>query len=214
MVAVVRDTTINGRTQTLPIQVTRRVYTMWIQLACINATTPARVTCNPIRPGRVGSTRYFPYQPGFTSALEFNRPLTQNSDILLTASPMQVAARTLTQRDLDAVRVVPNPFIVQSEYDRLQPNGSTTSRIYFFTRVPPEGMLRIYTVSGQLVLQLSWTPADLVTTGNGAPHGELPYNLRTREGLDLASGLYVYVLTARGPNANGRAGRGKFVVIR
>jgi hypothetical protein len=62
--------------------------------------------------------------------------------------------------------------------------------------------------------QLSWTKEDLVVSANNAAHGDLPYNLRTREGLDLASGLYVFVLTAKGPNANGQVARGKFVVIR
>jgi hypothetical protein len=75
-------------------------------------------------------------------------------------------------------------------------------------------MLRIYSVSGQLMQQLSWTASDLVASGNNSPHGDLPYNLRTREGLDLGSGLYLFVLTARGPNANGKVARGKFVVIR
>ena len=38
--------------------------------------------------------------------------------------------------------------------------------------------------------------------------------LRTREGLDMGSGLYLYVLTATGPGANGQVARGKFVIIR
>ena len=62
--------------------------------------------------------------------------------------------------------------------------------------------------------QLSWTQSDLLASGNNSPHGDLPFNLRTKEGLDLMSGLYVYVLTATGANANGKVARGKFVVIR
>ena len=52
-------------------------------------------------------------------------------------------------------------------------------------------------------------------TGPGAQvNGDLPYNLRTREGLELGSGLYMYVLTGTGPNAKGFTARGKFVIIR
>jgi hypothetical protein len=180
---------------------------------CASNVTPPRLTCNPIRRGPHGASDYAPYRDGYTSVLTLDRPFDQNSEMLLTASPARTAARPLTRADLGLVRVVPNPFVVQSAYDRTSANGLTTARI-LFVNVPPEGMLRIYTISGQMVQQLSWTPADLVASGDHSPHGDLPYNLRTREGRDLAGGLYMFVLTARGSNANGQVGRGKFVVIR
>ena len=69
-------------------------------------------------------------------------------------------------------------------------------------------MLRIYSVSGQFLQQLVWTPADL----NGT--GDLAWNLVTREGTDVAAGLYIYVITAKGANAGSPVARGKFVIIR
>jgi len=84
------------------------------------------------------------------------------------------------------------------------------SRPLIFQGVPPQGVIRIYTVSGQLVQQLSWTPADL-----GGDNGDLQYNLRTREGLELAGGLYLFMVT--GKDVNGKElgqHMGKFVVIR
>jgi hypothetical protein len=80
--------------------------------------------------------------------------------------------------------------------------------------MPAEGRLKIYTVSGQFVQQLSWTASDLVATGSGLMTGDLPYNLRSREGLDIGSGLYIAVITPTGPNANGKTVSKKFVVIR
>jgi hypothetical protein len=38
--------------------------------------------------------------------------------------------------------------------------------------------------------------------------------LRTREGTDLSSGLYIYVITATGAGGKKQTARGKFVVIR
>ncbi len=78
-----------------------------------------------------------------------------------------------------------------------------------FTHVPPNGVIRIYTVSGQFVQQLNWKPDDL----NG--RGDLFFNLRTREGNEMSAGLYLYVLTAKDLDGNdiGEA-RGKFVVIK
>ena len=64
-------------------------------------------------------------------------------------------------------------------------------------------------MSGQLVQQLSWTPQDL----NGT--GDLLWNLRTREGLEVAGGLYMFRVTGR--DANGKevgSHMGKFVIIR
>jgi hypothetical protein len=72
----------------------------------------------------------------------------------------------------------------------------------------------VYSVSGQLMQQLSWTAADLQNRETGQTSGDLPFILRTREGLDMGSGLYLYVLTATGPGANGQVARGKFVIIR
>jgi hypothetical protein len=74
--------------------------------------------------------------------------------------------------------------------------------------VPSSGLIRVYSVSGQFLQQITWTAADL----NGT--GDLPWNLRTREGLDLATGLYIYVLTAKDDNGRNLTHRGKFVVIR
>jgi hypothetical protein len=85
--------------------------------------------------------------------------------------------------------------------------------------------------------QLTWTESDLIASVNGSQHGDLVYNLRSREGLDLSSGLYVFVMTAKGAQADmpcvnpetGQAmrdpetnrplkcenvARGKFVIIR
>jgi hypothetical protein len=69
-------------------------------------------------------------------------------------------------------------------------------------------------VSGQYLQQLTWTASDLLRTGNNSVSGDLPYNLRTREGIDLGSGLYLYVLTATGSKGKDQVQRGKFVVIR
>jgi hypothetical protein len=66
----------------------------------------------------------------------------------------------------------------------------------------------VFSLSGQYLQQLSWTEADLNSTG------DLPYNLRTREGTDLASGLYIFVITAENGSGGKQFARGKFVVIR
>jgi hypothetical protein len=209
---VVHDSLVNGQIQRLPIQVKRRVYGAALVFGCTSNTAPARITCNPIKSGLAASD-YQTYKNGYVATLTFNRPFDQNSEVVLTASPADFGAGPLTAKVLGQIKVVPNPFVVASAFDLVNASGVGAARV-LFVNVPQEGLLRIYTVSGQMVQQLSWTPGDLVASGDNTTHGDLPYNLKTREGRDLASGLYLFVLTAHGANANGKVARGKFVVIR
>ena len=213
-VVVLHDTTVNGRAQKLPIPVRRSMITLRLRLACNSNVTPSRNTCNPIRLNDRGSSGYLPYSNGYVSVIHLNRTFDQNSEVVLTGVPVRANSRPLTKTDMERIIAVPNPYIVQSEFDQI---GSARTRIEArirFVNVPDEGTIRIYSVSGQLLQQLTWTPADLIATGDNSPHGDLPYNLRTREGLDLGPGLYMFVLTPKGENANGMVARGKFVVIR
>jgi hypothetical protein len=72
----------------------------------------------------------------------------------------------------------------------------------------------VYSVSGQFLQELTWTKSDLTYAGNNSTSGDLPFNLRTREGTDMTSGLYIYVLTATGSAGKNQVQRGKFVIIR
>jgi hypothetical protein len=78
-----------------------------------------------------------------------------------------------------------------------------------FTRMPPTGKLRIYTVSGIFVQEITWTEDDLLGTG------DLFFDLRTREGTEMASGLYLYTVVAEDPaTRTERKKLGRFIIIR
>ena len=235
-VVIVRDTVINGRTQRLPIQVSREVMSMKFVLRCNSNVNPARTTCNPIRIGTRGASTYLPFENGWTSVLHFNRAFDRNSEVQLDADPTRPSALPLTKLDMQRIQVVPNPYIVQSSYDQLSTGRAVINSRVRFVNVPQEGTVRIYSISGQLMQQLSWTASDLVAPVNGSATGDLPFNLRTREGLDLSSGLYLFVMTAKGAQADmaclnpetnlpmedgdgkrltcANVARGKFVIIR
>ena len=83
-----------------------------------------------------------------------------------------------------------------------------------FTNVPEQGVVRVYSVAGQFIQQLSWTRGDLQNLGTTTLTGDLPFSLLTREGLQMGPGLYLYVLTPTGSNSSGKVARGKFVIIR
>ena len=173
--------------------------------ATLGCNTP-RPACNPVRFPGVGATGYLPYSNGDRLVINYPEPFTIASEVDVRLNAANASA--FTKADLGKIRVVPNPFVVQSQYAELNGIRQGDPRI-LFTGVPPRGTLRIYSISGQFLQQLQWTQSDLRNDS-----GDLPWNLRTREGTIIASGLYVYVITAfdeRGKQVNAR---GKFVVIR
>jgi hypothetical protein len=190
-----------------PIQVTTRQVTH--TGAALGCNTP-RVSCNPVPQGTPGATGYIPMLEGDRTRWVYFTgfdPLSQYTfDLVGPVTGEDITQ--VTDSALRAIRVVPNPFVVFSQY---QGTNAAESRIAF-TGLPGRGVLRIYTVSGQFVQQISWTPTELLGDG------DLYYDLRSRENIDIASGLYIWVITApsnpNDPNSAPLTARGKFVVIR
>jgi hypothetical protein len=190
-----------------PIQVTRPTVTF--TSAVVGCNTAIRLSCNPLTAATPGATGYNPisagditrweYYVGFQSGTQFGFDVT---------APVTGSAITaISDSALNLIRVVPNPFVIFSAYQ----DNAADGRI-LFTNLPPTGTLRIYTVAGQFTQQITWDAEDL----EGA--GDLFFNLRTREGIDMASGLYIWVLTApsdpTNPNSAPVRKAGKFVIIR
>lgn len=173
-------------------------------------------TCNPLVINSRGATvagGYLPVATGWTQYFELTKTFDPRSVVQLVATPF-TSGNTVTKAALTKVSVVPNPYIVRSDVDEVNPANRTSVAKIFFTGVPEQGTLRVYSVSGQFLQELTWTATDLTRSGNNSVSGDLPYNLRTREGIDLGSGLYFYVLTATGSKGNDQVQRGKFVIIR
>jgi hypothetical protein len=139
---------------------------------------------NPIRAGRYNAP---------SSNFKFVTPITD-------AQPAEAF-------DSKEVYVVPNP-VTNKNLDpwRMSPNNSDLTGVKVEFRNLPRcrSTLRIYTVSGDLVRVLSHNGSN----GNGT----LPWDLLTRNGQDITSGIYLFSVD---PD-DGRFPRtvGKFVVIR
>jgi hypothetical protein len=104
---------------------------------------------------------------------------------------------------LNDVYVVPNPYVATSIFEpaNVYRAGRGERRIYF-RNLPPQCTVRIYTLSGQLVQTLSHdsTPDD----------GQMSWNLVSRDGMDIAFGVYIYHVDAPGV---GQA-VGRFAIIK
>jgi hypothetical protein len=102
----------------------------------------------------------------------------------------------------NSVHVVPNPFRAHADWDRPQTIGDPLTRHVDFVGLPRAiATIRIWTLAGDLVDQLDHD-------GRGGD-GEAPWDLVSRNGQDIASGIYLFTVDS----SLGRA-TGRFVVIR
>ena len=193
-------------------------------VACVsNATSSGtrtntfdQQTCNPLVINTRGATPtggYLPVAANWTQFFELTKTFDPRSVFSLVATPFS-SSNAITKATLAKISVVPNPYIVRSDVDNVNAANRTSVGNIVFTGLPDEGTVRIYSLSGQYLQELKWTASDLLRAGNNSTSGDLPYNLRTREGVDLGSGLYVFVVTATGERGKNQVHRGKFVIIR
>ncbi|MEK6612283.1 MAG: hypothetical protein AABZ29_05845 [Gemmatimonadota bacterium] len=198
---------VNGLPDSVDVQ---RVTWGPTQLAC---ATPA--TCNPIE--GIGGTGYTATNANQRLDVLYYRPIRGMPAFDYTITP-EVAGENIaavTEGDLSLVKAVPNPYIMFSHYEQ-----TPGVKRLMFTHLPPTGTMRIYTASGQLVQQIKWTASDLqrncratVNTTNCTDAGDLTWNMRTREDLEVGPGFYVFLVSTE---VGGKKVEklGKFVIIR
>jgi hypothetical protein len=108
------------------------------------------------------------------------------------------------KNDLDKIKVVPNPYVVTHEGESRLLSTQTSGRgerEIRFTHIPPGTKISIFTVRGELIRTL---------THDNLYVGDVYWNLRTEENLDVAYGVYVFV--AETPDAGSKIG--KFALIK
>ncbi len=104
------------------------------------------------------------------------------------------------QNDLYNVYAVPNPF--RSGSSRLTTDNyhNYPDRFIRFVNVPADCMIKVFTVSGDLVWE----------TTHSAPTGNVEWDVTNRDGQDVTSGVYIYRLE----KPNGAYVYGRIAVIR
>lgn len=128
---------------------------------------------------------------GDTLFIYINKPLTgQDVFTFSTSKPAYDPNSALQQ--LERVKAVPNPYIVSNVYE--QPLPPTVrgrgERVIYFTNLPPKSRVHIYTSSGNHVKTIEHD-GDL-------NDGTVVWDVRTKEGLDVAYGVYFYVVEMDG----------------
>jgi hypothetical protein len=100
---------------------------------------------------------------------------------------------------LERVRVVPNPYVTAAEFEPPLNPGITSGRgerKIDFIHLPAGASIRIFTSRGDHVV-------TLVHEGN-IEDGTVSWNMKTKENLDIAYGVYFYVVESPVGNKTGK----------
>jgi len=119
-----------------------------------------------------------------------------------TTSGEFISAEKAQEQAKQAPYVVPNPYvaIASFEAERFAISGRGERRLEF-RNLPKQCTIRIYTVRGELVQTLHH---------DGSNIGMVPWNLRSKDNLDVAPGLYLFHVESEGLATH----IGKFAIIK
>jgi hypothetical protein len=92
--------------------------------------------------------------------------------------------------DLDKIAVVPNPYPGGASWEPATSQVGRGERRIFFTHLPQKCTIRIYTLSGKLV--------ETIQHESTLDDGEVSWNLVSKDGMDIAYGVYIYHVEAPG----------------
>jgi hypothetical protein len=144
------------------------------------------------------STFGAPLEQTGTFSLKTLKPFNEQDSFHFTVEGAKID-NSLAKAELDKIKVVPNPYIVtHAGEERLlsfQTSGRGEREIRF-TYVPPGSKISIFTVRGELVKTL-YSESLYV--------GDVYWNLRSEDNIDVAYGIYVYVVEA--PNIGNKIGK-------
>jgi hypothetical protein len=116
--------------------------------------------------------------------LKLIRPFTSNDSFVFTTQGEKIDPALAVEDFKTKPYVVPNPYVGSASFEpeRFAVSGRGERRMEF-RGLPSGATIRIYTVRGELVQTLAH---------DGSDDGMVPWNLRTKDNLDVAPGLYIY----------------------
>lgn len=104
----------------------------------------------------------------------------------------------LARQQMDRIAVVPDPYIASASWEKpLYFSSGRGERRVDFIHLPPRCTIRIFTLDGKLVRTLAHD--------NPIEDGHHSWDLTSKDGLDVAAGIYIYHIQA--PNGGEKIGR-------
>ena len=129
--------------------------------------------------------------------------LFRRDDVFEFTTSAQKVSAELAKTGLDAIKVVPNPYVAAATWEERNPYTSGRGpRAIHFTHLPQSCTIRIFTVSGELV--------TTIRHESSMNNGTAEWNLLTRDNLSVSYGVYIYHVDAPGVGEK----VGKFAIIK
>ncbi len=128
------------------------------------------------------------FQDGDKLTIEVTRPY-RKDDVFEFTTEVPTTDTEVANLSLDDIQVVPNPYVVANIMEAPLPPSITSGRgerRIEFRKLPENAKVHIFTASGAHVITLN-------QSGN-IHNGTLAWNLKTKENLDIAYGVYFYIV--------------------
>ena len=156
-------------------------------------------------------------RPNDVYRIDFKRPFYYSDSLMFTVTGLDNNLdKSRIKTDMEKIRVVPNPYVVTNTMEAAVANWQRNQRRQLmFTHIPAQCKITIFTISGVLIDEIEVDNAmanrenvwDLNSEANGTVH----WDLRSKEGLEIAAGYYVYHVESK---ITGDVKVGKFAVIK
>ncbi len=132
------------------------------------------------------------------------RPFWSSDSITFKINPESDLNTAKISESMADIKVVPNPYVASNSMEPAVSNPLLNQRRrLMFTHIPAQCTIKIFTVSGILV--------DEIDVNNQPDNGMVHWDLTTKEGLEIAAGMYIYYVKS---TATGDEKIGKFAVIK
>ena len=136
--------------------------------------------------------------------VRFKRPFYLTDNLKFSVQSFDQLNEDSLKNTMEDIRVVPNPYVATNVMEPAVSNEFLNQRRrLLFTNIPSQATIKIFTVSGILV--------DEISVNNSPQVGTVHWDMLTREGLEIAAGMYLYHVESL---ATGDEKLGKFAVIK
>jgi hypothetical protein len=139
----------------------------------------------------------FTFGDGDSLKLRTSKPF-RSSDIFSFSVPKPTVQTAKATQEISKIRVVPNPYVVQTNFEAPVTPGTVGrgQRKIEFQNVPMGSTVSIYTSRGEHIRTL--------THDGSMFNGTIAWDLKTKENLDIAFGVYFYVVESSAGSKTGK----------
>jgi hypothetical protein len=137
--------------------------------------------------------------------VNFKRAYSDRDSLVYKVIPEIAVEQEQLNVDMAAIKVVPNPYVATNAMESAVSNPYLNQpRRLMFTHIPSRCTIKIFTSSGVFI-------DEIKVEENAADNGIVHWDMLTKEGLEIAAGIYLYHIKS---SETGKEKLGKFAVIK